>query len=350
MRILVTGGAGFIGYEIVRAFQQRGHEVRVIDGALREAHGAERPQAPHGAETIWADLHDADEVARALRGVDVVCHQAALPGRGREIHDAHKYVYYNDLGTAGLLSQMARSGPQRLLLASSVVIYGEGRYRCGRHGVVTPQPRSAGDLEEGRFEPLCRDCGAALTPEAVFEDDVAEPRNVYAATKCAQENLCAIWARESGSTCVALRYHSVYGPRISYGSPYSGTIAAFRSKLDHHQPPDVYEDGAQLRDYVHVADVASANVAALEYDRPGFRAFNVASGDPRPLIDVARALAAGTGGPEPIVSGTYRLGDIRHITASPKRINAELGWRAAIDFPTGMKEFATARLREVDAG
>ncbi|WP_433254708.1 NAD-dependent epimerase/dehydratase family protein [Streptosporangium sp. CA-135522] len=349
MRILVTGGAGFIGRQVVAAFLEHGHEVRVIDAALADAHGDVRPEAPAGAETIWADLRDDGAAEAAVDGVDVVCHQAALPGRGREVYDAAKYVGCNDLGTAALLAAMARRGPKRLILASSVVVYGEGRYRCPEHGLTTPAPRRAEDLQAGRFDPPCPVCGTPLAPMAVLEDAEAEPRNIYAATKLAQEYLCRIWAHEMGGTCVALRYHSVYGPGISYGSPYSGTVAAFRAALDRGEPPDVYEDGTQLRDYVHVNDVAAANVAAMGWEGPGFRAFNVASGDPRPLIDVARVLAAEAGGAEPVVSGTYRLGDIRHIAASPDRLIKELGWRPAVEFEAGFKEFATARLRDLSS-
>ncbi|GII81006.1 UDP-glucose 4-epimerase [Sphaerisporangium rufum] len=347
MRILVTGGAGFIGRQAVAAFLAKGHEVRVIDAALEDAHGPVPPAAPEGAETIWADLRDDGAAERAVAGVDLVCHQAALPGRGREIFDAAKYVGCNDLGTAALLAAMARAGTPRLVLASSVVVYGEGRYACPEHGEVTPAPRRDEDLRAGRFDPPCPSCGLPLAPVRVLEDAEAEPRNIYAVTKLAQEYLCRIWAHETGGSCVALRYHSVYGPDISYGSPYSGTVAAFRAALDRGEPPNVYEDGTQLRDYVHVRDVAAANVAAAGWQGTGFRAFNVASGDPRPLIDMARVLAAAAGGQEPYISGTYRLGDIRHIAASPERLMAELDWRPTVDFETGFKEFATARLRDV---
>ncbi|MBO0866923.1 MAG: NAD-dependent epimerase/dehydratase family protein [Micromonosporaceae bacterium] len=347
MRILVTGGAGFIGRRIVEELVAAGHQVRVLDVLLPDTHPVPRPPAfPDGVEFIRGDVRDTATVVAALRGVDLVSHQAAVVGRGREILDAAHHVSCNDLGTAVLLAAMAERGPNRLLLGSTVALYGDSRYDCREHGRVRPNRRSRTDLEAGRYEPTCVECGQPLVSSAVTEEDhIDPPRNIYAVTKLAQEYLTATWARETGGCAVALRYHNVYGPDIPYQSPYSGVVAVFRSAVARGEAPELYEDGGSLRDFVHVKDVAAAHLAALSWAEPGWRAFNVASGVPHSIGDVARALAAAAGGPPPVVTGAYRIGDVRHIVASPARIQAELGWRPSIDFETGMKEFALAPMR-----
>ncbi|WP_436791960.1 NAD-dependent epimerase/dehydratase family protein [Yinghuangia sp. YIM S10712] len=344
MRILVTGGAGFIGSHVAEALAAAGHEVRVLDALLPAVH-RKPPKMPGHIDFREGDVRDPRAVAAALRGVDAVSHQAAMVGLGLDLDDAPDYVGCNDLGTAVLLAEMARSGVGRLVLAGSMVVYGEGRYTCGEHGPVVPAPRPAEDLARGRFEPRCPDCGGELTPGQVAEEAAPDPRNVYAATKLAQEHLAAAWARTTGGSATSLRYHNVYGPKMPKDTPYAGVASIFRSALAAGTAPRVYEDGGQRRDFVHVADVAAANVAALGRDSGGMRAYNVGTGRPRTVGQMATALAAAHGGPEPVVTGQFRLGDVRHITASPLRIRAELGWRARIAFEDGMREFATADLR-----
>ncbi|NUV62708.1 NAD(P)-dependent oxidoreductase [Streptomyces sp. CAI-85] len=328
MRVLVTGGAGFIGSHVVDALRAGGHEPLVYD--VREDPGA--------------DVRDPVAVARALAGVDAVCHQAAMVGLGNGVADAAEYVSRNDLGTAVLLAAMAEAGIRRLVLAGSMVVYGEGRYACPRHGVVRPGPRAVTDLDAGRFEPTCPRCGADLVPGLAGEDAPADPRNVYATTKLAQEHLAAAWARCTGGSAVSLRYHNVYGPRMPRDTPYAGVASFFRSALARGEAPRVFEDGRQRRDFVHVRDVAAANTAALEAGSGAgaLTVFNTGSGEPRTVGEMARALAAAHGGPEPVVTGEYRLGDVRHITADSSRLRAELGWKPAVGFEEGMREFAAA--------
>ncbi|KQX65041.1 MULTISPECIES: NAD(P)-dependent oxidoreductase [unclassified Streptomyces] len=332
MRVLVTGGAGFIGSHVVDALRARGHEALVYD--VRQDPGA--------------DVRDPVAVARALDGVDAVCHQAAMVGLGDGVADAAEYVSRNDLGTAVLLAAMAAAGVGRLVLAGSMVVYGEGRYECREHGVVRPRPRAVADLDAGRFEPPCPACGRALDPGLVAEDAPADPRNVYATTKLAQEHLAAAWARSTGGTAVALRYHNVYGPRMPRDTPYAGVASFFRSALARGEAPRVFEDGRQRRDFVHVRDVAAANLAALDADTPkgALTAYNAGSGEPHTVGEMARSLAAAYGGPQPVVTGEYRLGDVRHITADSARLRAELGWKPRVGFQEGMREFARAGLRE----
>lgn len=350
MKVLVTGGAGFIGSHVVDLLLTEGHEVRVIDALLPLAHHAPPDYLNPAAEFLQADVGDPHQAARALRGIDVVCHQAAMVGLGVDIGDAPEYVRHNDLATAVLLRAMARDGgAHRLVLASSMVVYGEGRYRCHEHGLLTPRPRATADLDRGRFEPLCPVCGSPLRPEAIGEGARPDPRNVYAATKLHQEHLSAVAGRETGVEIVALRYHNVFGPRMPRDTPYAGVASIFLSSLAADRAPRVFEDGGQLRDFVHVRDVARANLAALTAARlpEPFVAVNIASGRPRSILEMAAALcdAHGDGSRRPQVTGAYRLGDVRHVFARTELATEVLGFAAQEPFPDAMVEFAGAPLR-----
>jgi dTDP-L-rhamnose 4-epimerase len=240
---------------------------------------------------------------------------------------------------------MARAGVRRLVLASSMVVYGEGAYTCGQHGPVLPGARSVPALDAGRFEAPCPVCGADLAPGLVTEDAVLDPRNTYAASKLAQEHLASSWARSTGGSVAALRYHNVYGPRMPKDTPYAGVASIFRSALERGEAPQVFEDGMQRRDFVHVDDVAAANVLALEAGLSGVEALNVGSGTVHTLGDMAQLLAKAHGGPAPEVTGDYRLGDVRHVTASSEKARALLGYAPAISLADGVPGFAKAALR-----
>ena len=275
-----------------------------------------------------------------LRGVSAVCHLAAMVGLGTDFDDAPLYAGCNALGTAVLLAAMARAGLDKLVLASSMVVYGEGRYSCAEHAEQPAPPRRVADLEAGRFEPRCPRCGAGMAPGLVPEDARPDPRNGYAVSKLAQEQLAAVWARETGGRLTVLRYHNVYGPGLPRDTPYAGVAAIFLSALAGGEAPQVFEDGGQRRDFVAVEDVAAANVAALAWPAAASpaqggatRTYNVGSGVQRTVLDLAAALAAAVEGPPPVVTGRFRLGDVRHVTADTAKIRAELGWRPAADFP-----------------
>jgi dTDP-L-rhamnose 4-epimerase len=346
-RVLVTGGAGFIGSHVVDQLVERGVSVRVLDALLPVAHAGAPGALREDVEYVWGDLRDAETVARVVRDVDAVSHQGAMVGLGVDIDDIESYVEHNDVGTAVLLRALHRAGfAGPLVLGSSMVVYGEGAYRCRVHGAVRPVARTMADLHAGRFDPPCPRCAAALEPVKIHEDAPVDPRNVYAATKLHQEHLCASFARERGSRFVALRYHNVYGPCMPRDTPYAGVASIVRSALERGDTPTIFEDGAQRRNFVHVHDVARANVLALLTDVEG--TYNVAGPASRSVLEMAEALADafGTGAPRPVVVGGGRLGDVRHVMASGERARRELGFVAEVPFDAGMRSFATAPLRE----
>jgi dTDP-L-rhamnose 4-epimerase len=347
-RVLLTGGAGFIGSHIADALIARGDGVRILDVLHPAAHAEPPGYLDPAAELVLADVRDGAAVAAALHGVDHVCHQAAMVGLGTDVGDIADYVAHNDLGTAVLLRELARARFRgRLVLASSMVVYGEGRYACAEHGRVRPGPRLVADLDAGRFEPPCPRCGQALEPCSIPEDARSDPINVYAATKCHQEHLAAAFSRETGVPVTALRYHNVYGPRMPRDTPYAGVASIFASALAAGRAPRVFEDGGQLRDFVHVRDVARANVIALTATEAVPGAFNVASGTPRSVGEMASALhaASASRAPAPVTTGQYRLGDVRHVFASAELAAERLGFRAGELFDAGMTELAGATLR-----
>jgi dTDP-L-rhamnose 4-epimerase len=368
MRVLVTGAAGFIGSHIAETIRAAGHQVRGLDSLTPAVHNG-RPEHIDG-ELVVGDVRDPAVVNQALAGMDAVCHQAALVGLGVDLSDLPAYADVNVTGTAVLLEAMGRHDIPRLVFASSMVVYGEGAYDCVTHGRVRPAPRHPGDLAAGVFEPRCPACAEPLTTTTVAEDAPLDPRNAYAASKVGQEHFAASWARLTGGAAAGLRYHNVYGPRMPRDTPYSGVAAIFRSCLENGVAPRVFEDGGQRRDFVHVRDVAQANLLALEAvdaavatvadnagaddagaggsgaAAGGLRCYNVASGEPHTVGEMAAALAAAFGPIEPAVTGEFRLGDVRHIVASPAAAARDLGFRAQTPFAAGMAEFAHAPLRE----
>jgi dTDP-L-rhamnose 4-epimerase len=352
VRVLVTGGAGFIGSRVVAHLLEGATDVRVLD-RVDPAAFAGGPALDPRADVVIGDLCDPEAVGQAVGGVDAVCHQAAKVGLGVDFADVGSYVASNDVGTAVLLEALWRQGfSGRLVLASSMVVYGEGRARCADHGLVLPAPRVATDLEAGRFEPRCPlpGCFRPVEAVAVGEEAPPDPRNVYAATKLHQEHLCRLWGREAGASVVALRYHNVYGPGMPRDTPYAGVASIFRSALARGERPQVFEDGNQTRDFIHVDDVARANVLALGAGDV-YEAYNVASGTPRTVLAMAAAMAGAVRrqaqGPgqdlEPVVTGQWRAGDVRHVVASPQRAAEHLGFTAEVSFEQGMAELATSR-------
>ena len=342
MKVLVSGGAGFIGQHVVGEFLARGHEVRVMDSLRADAHAGRTWSRPSDIEIVKADVRDAVALDHALEGIEAVVHLAAKVGLGVDVQDLPDYASSNDVGTAELLAGMARAKVKRLTLASSMVVYGEGLGRCVEHGATTPGPRIESALAGGQFEPPCPRCGRPLETALVNEDTPFDPRNAYASSKVAQEFYASNWARATGASVAAMRYHNVYGPGMPRDTPYAGVAAIFASALRRGEAPRVFEDGGQRRDFVHVRDVAAATVQACEKHVSGVRAFNVGSGTPRTVGDMAHALARVLDGPAPTVTGQYRLGDVRHITADSTRLKRELEWMPLVEFEDGLAELTAS--------
>jgi dTDP-L-rhamnose 4-epimerase len=300
-----------------------------------------RPPLPD-VEFHQGDVRDADRLEAVLRDIDAVVHLAAKVGLGVNVADLPDYASTNDAGTATLLAAMARAGVGRLAMASSMVVYGEGFATCDRHGPVVPAPRLENALAAGQFEPPCPHCGAPLKPALVDEATPFDPRNAYATSKVAQEHYARNWSRTTGGSAVSLRYHNVYGPGLPRDTPYAGVAAIFMSALKRGEAPTVFEDGGQRRDFIHVRDIAAATVLAMERHESGIAAYNVGSGTPRTVGEMATALSNALNGPAPIITGRYRLGDVRHITADSSRLKSVLGWVPEVDFQAGMAELAGA--------
>ena len=340
--VLVTGGAGFIGRHLVRALLRRNYSVRVLDSLIEQVHGAgSRDPVLDEVELIEADLRDESALLPALRGVDKVVHLAAEVGVGQSMYAIDRYVSVNDHGTAVLFQALIERPVKRVVVASSMSIYGEGLYRTTTGAlldtVVRPTQRRA---DEG-WDPPAAD-GGRLVPVATPEWKRPSLASVYALTKFAQERLTLIVAPAYGMEGVALRLFNVYGPGQALSNPYTGVLAIFAARLINGERPLVFEDGEQRRDFVHVSDVAEAFVLALEHPAAPGAVFNIGSGQHRSICDVACALAAAVGRPdlEPVILGKARAGDIRHCFADIGLAERTLGFRPKRGFAAGVSELA----------
>jgi dTDP-L-rhamnose 4-epimerase len=341
MKVLVTGGAGFVGSHLVDGLLAAGHTVRVLDALAAQVHGgAERPaDLARDAELVVGDVRDRTAVARALDGVEAVFHQAAAVGIGQSMYEIERYVSANSVGTAVLLEEIAarRDRIRKLVVASSMSLYGEGAYRDRRGNEVNPPPRPVAQFEERRWE-LRDAAGAELAPAQTPETKPLQPTSVYAITKRDHEELCLTVGSAYGIPTVALRYFNVYGPRQALSNPYTGVLAIFASRLLNGRPPLIFEDGLQSRDFVHVTDVVQANLLALASRADG-AVYNVGTGRATTILDVALELARALGKPiEPEIPGRYRAGDVRHCIADIAKIRAGLGYEPRVAFEQGVKE------------
>ncbi len=332
-RILITGGAGFIGSHLADALIERGDSVRVLDSLVAQVHALSEDAPPRhlhpAAEFMRGDVRDRELLDRALEGVDAVVHLAAEVGVGQSMYAIARYVSGNTLATAVLLEALAarRAGIRKLLVASSMSIYGEGAYRCPNCGPRFPLPRPAAQLQRRQWELSCAVCGAGLAPLPTPEDKPLFPASVYAIGKQDQEQLSLVAGAAYGIPVVALRLWNVYGPRQSLSNPYTGVAAIFSSRLLQRLPPLLFEDGEQQRDFVHVGDVVDAFLLALDSPGANGLALNISSGEAVTIRRLAELLAAGLACPiAPQSAGRYRAGDIRHCLADIALARRSLGY------------------------
>jgi len=342
MNILVTGGAGFIGSHIVDGLIERGHSVRVLDALVEQVHGGAGPQNLNSnAEFVKGDVCDPELVDQALEDVDVVYHKAAEVGVGQSMYEIARYVKANDFGTAVLLEAIVKRRPQikKLVVASSMSIYGEGAYACDSCGPVLPKLRTLPQLLDRDWEINCPQCGAKARPVPTSEEKPLIPSSVYAISKQDQEQFCLVVGRAYDIPVVALRYFNVYGPRQALSNPYTGVCAIFSGRLLNDEAPMVFEDGEQTRDFVHVSDIVQANLLALETDKADYQALNIGTGSPISISEIALMLARGLGKDiRPEVTGKYREGDIRHCVADISRARTLLGYDPKVKLADGIPE------------
>jgi dTDP-L-rhamnose 4-epimerase len=341
-RVLITGGAGFIGGHVAEELLHNGYEVRILDALDPQVHedGGFPAWLQGDCELIEADIRDRDAVRRALAGVQGVVHLAAAVGVGQSMYQLHKYVDVNTLGTAALLESINASPVERLVVASSMSVYGEGAYRNG-DGMLHPPQRDREQLVRHDWESKGED-GRRLTAIPTPEELVPQPSSPYALTKYDQELLCLMYGAAYSMPTVALRLFNVYGPRQALSNPYTGVMAIFACRLLNNNPPLIYEDGQQRRDFVHVRDVARAFHLALERHHVENCAINIGSGTAVTIEQVARVLGEVLGKEEirPQIEGKYRFGDVRHCFADISRAVEKLGYRPRVSFAEGVEELA----------
>jgi len=349
-QLLVTGGAGFIGSHLVDALLEKGSKVRVLDNLDPQVHGklSETGSPPDylnkEAEFIHGDVRNPEIVSKALQGIDVVFHQAAKVGVGQSMYAINEYTSANALGTAVLLQAIVdmKIRPRKLVVASSMSIYGEGAYRCPEHGLVFPKIRPVKQLEKREWEVNCPvdGCKLVTTPVPTTEEKPLQPTSIYAINKRDHEEMFLVTGRAYNIPTVALRYFNTYGTRQALSNPYTGVAAIFSNRILNRKSPVIYEDGLQRRDFTHVSDIVQANLLVMDHPDAEDKVYNVGTGLPTTILGVAEALIGYFELPDefrPVVTGQFRAGDIRHCTADISRIKA-LGYSPKVRFEDGIAD------------
>lgn len=346
-RILITGGAGFIGSHTADALISEGHNVRVFDVLDRQIHAGATDFPGYinkDAECIHGDVRDTSQLTKALQGVDAVYHFAAMTGVGQSMYDIRDYVDTNVTGTATLLESIVKNNIQlqALVLASSRAVYGEGTHACPDHGSVYPLPRRREDMELGKFDVFCPQCGSVMSAVPTGEDRPLHPLSVYAITKLQQEELCSYAAKTFGLPVKILRYFNVYGSRQSLKNPYTGVVSIFFSRIVGGQPVYLYENGLPGRDFVHISDVVQANLLALNAAVEPGTCINVGAGSEHSIAQIAESLGRACGNiPDLQDRGEFRVGDIHSCYADLSRARDLLGYGPKVSLEEGMQEFAS---------
>lgn len=342
--ILVTGGAGFVGSHLVDALLAAGHNVRILDNLTPQVHPSGAPDYLNPeAELMIGDLRDADAVHRALEGMDVVFHLAAAVGVGQSMYEISHYMGVNTQGTAILLQALLnrKNQVEKLVVASSMSIYGEGKYLCAHCGEAAPPLRSPEQLKRKQWETVCPQCGEVLTPIPTSEAKPLQCSSIYALSKKDQEEMCLLYGRTYGLPVVALRYFNIYGRRQALSNPYTGVAAIFATRLLNGNRPLVFEDGRQMRDFVNIEDIVQANLLAMERSEANGRALNIGSGEPISIREVAMAISFALNAQIPAdLTGKYRSGDIRHCFADISAARQLLRYEPKVRFAEGMKNLA----------
>ncbi len=338
MKVLVTGGAGFIGSHTTDLLLERGHKVKILDSLSPPTHQGLPDYLPRDAEFIKGDVRCADDLRRALKDTEAVFHLAAVGGYGLK---SSEYIEVNTLATARMLEIIGEEFPgvEKIIVASSVAVYGEGKYRCREHGQFYPEPRGLEQLARGHWEMKCSQCGGEAEPLPASEEGKVSPTSLYSLSKYDQERLVLNFGREHKIPAVALRYFLTYGPRQSLFNPYTGVTSIFATRILNGLAPVVYEDGRQKRDFIFVEDVAEASLCVMESDALDGQAVNIGSGRATSILDLALALAQALGKKvTPELRGEYRPFDVRHIFADTTRLQA-LGFRAKTSLEQGLRKF-----------
>lgn len=343
MKILVTGGAGFIGSFLVDKLVTLGHKVTIYDNLEPQVHHGKIPKYLNKeAEFIKADICDKERLDKALRKIDVIFHEAAMVGVGQSMYEVIKYTKVNDLGTATLLDLIVNKHKRhikKMIVAASMSEYGEGLYSCKKCGLVKPRLREESDLEKKQWEMKCPNCHNSLLPIPTDENAELNSHSVYAINKRTQEDMFLTIGKTFAIPAVALRYFNVYGPRQSLSNPYTGVAAIFISRIKARKPPVIFEDGLQSRDFVSVHDIVSANIAAMQNSRADYQIFNVGSGNGIGIKDLAYLLAKlFQSRINPQITYQYRRGDIRHCFADVSKIKKVLSWEPKVKLMEGMRE------------
>jgi dTDP-L-rhamnose 4-epimerase len=342
--ILITGGAGFIGSHLADALLARGHRVRALDNLSPQVHGSDAVRPDYlneEVELVQGDVRDSDAVRRALKGIDVVYHLAAAVGVGQSMYEIAQYTSVNNLGTAVLLEALAANPVARLIVASSMSLYGEGLYHCPDGSVCIGEERSLAQLRSGEWE-VRNAAGEVLTPIPTPETKLPSLASVYALSKFDQERMCLMIGRAYGIPTTALRFFNVFGTRQALSNPYTGVLAIFASRLLNGKRPTVFEDGRQRRDFVSVYDVARACCLVLEQPASAGGVYNVGSGNSYTISEIANRIARVMGKEylEPELTGKYRVGDIRHCFADITLARSVLDYQPQVDLEEGLEELA----------
>jgi dTDP-L-rhamnose 4-epimerase len=341
-KVLILGGCGFVGSHTADALSRQGHRVTVFDNLNKQVHRSGLPSYwPCDVEFVEGDVRNLGALTKVVAMAEVIYHLAAAVGVGQSMYEISDYCSCNIQGTANLLQAIldSHSRPEKLIVASSMSIYGEGRYSCTSCNTVAPLPRRITQLKQRQWELNCPNCHSVLQPLATPEDKPLQCTSVYALSKKAQEEMALLFGETYDVPTVALRYFNIYGPRQALSNPYTGVAAIFASRLLNGNPPVVFEDGQQMRDFVNIRDVVQANLLALSSKGGDGMALNVGSGKPVTIAEVATEIAQMLGADvEPTVPGVYRAGDIRHCFADISKTQALLGYKPRMSFRQGTSE------------